>query len=82
MRIRVDRDLCIGAASCVALLPEVFELDEEGKAVMKRVMGDKTSEWVDYKELSAEAQMILEAARSCPTSAIIIEDDDGKQIYP
>ena len=82
MRIRVDRDLCIGAASCVALLPEVFELDEEGKAVMKRIVGDKTSEWVDYKELSAEAQMILEAARSCPTSAIIIEDDDGKQIYP
>ena len=82
MRVRVDRDLCIGAASCIALLPEVFELDEEGKAVIKALNGEKTSEWTDYKNLSSDAQMILEAARSCPTSAIIIEDDDGKQIYP
>lgn len=82
MKVKVDRDLCIGAASCVALLPEVFELDEEGKAVIKRLQGDKTSDWTDYSNLSAEAQMILEAARSCPTNAIIIEDDNGKQIYP
>ena len=41
MRVRVDRDLCIGAASCIALLPEVFELDEEAKAVIKRLTGDK-----------------------------------------
>ncbi len=82
MRIRVDRELCISAASCVALLPEVFELDEEGKAVMKRMLGDKTSDWTDYKDLPADAQLILEAARSCPTNAIIIEDDDGKQVYP
>lgn len=82
MRVRVDRDLCIGAASCVALLPEVFELDEEGKAVIKHLKGDKTSEWTDAKDLSAEAKMVLEAARACPTNAIIIEDDSGKQIYP
>lgn len=82
MRVRVDRELCIGAASCIALLPEVFELDEEGKAVMKKTAGGKTSEWTQYQELSAEAKLILEAARSCPTNAIIIEDDNGKQIYP
>ena len=82
MRIKVDRELCIGAASCIALLPEVFELDEEAKAVIKRAAGDKTSEWTDYKDLPVEASMILEAARSCPTNAIIIEDDNGKQIYP
>lgn len=82
MRVRVDRELCIGAASCIALLPEVFELDEEGKAVIKKLAGDKTSEWTDYKDLPVEAKLILEAARSCPTSAIFIEDDDGKQIYP
>ncbi len=82
MRVRVDRELCIGAASCIALLPEVFELDDEGKAVIKALAGSKSSNWTDYKDLSADAQMILEAARSCPTSAIIIEDDDGKQIYP
>lgn len=81
MRIRVDRELCIGAASCVALLPEVFELDEDGKALIISKDG-KTSEWTDYEKIPMDANLILEAARSCPTNAIIIEDDDGKQIYP
>ena len=82
MRVKVDRELCIGAASCIALLPEVFELDEEGKAIIKKLRGNPTSDWTDYKDLPAEAQMILAAAKSCPTNAIIIEDDEGKQIYP
>ncbi len=82
MRVKVDRDLCISAASCIALLPEVFELDEEGKAVMKTKDGTKTSDWVTYDKLGAEAEKILEAARSCPVNAVIIEDDSGKQIYP
>ena len=82
MRVKVDRDLCIGAASCIALLPEVFELDEEGKAVIKSLKGSKTSEWTDGHDLPKDLQMVLEAARSCPTNAIIVEDDDGKQLYP
>jgi len=82
MRVRVDRDLCISAAACTALLPEVFELDAEGKAVIKAKDGAKTSDWTGYEKLSAEAKLVLEAARSCPTNAIFIEDDDGKQIYP
>lgn len=82
MRVRVDRELCIGAASCIALLPEVFELDEEGKAVIKSNDGSKTSEWVDFSKFSADEKMVLEAAKSCPTNAVFIEDDTGKQIYP
>ncbi len=82
MRVKVDRDLCISAASCIALLPEVFELDDEGKAVMKTKDSIKTSDWVTYDKLSADVQKILEAARSCPVNAVIIEDDLGKQIYP
>lgn len=82
MRVKVDRDLCIGAASCVALLPEVFELDEEGKAIIKKLLGEATSDWTDYKDLPADAKLVLEAAKSCPTNAIIIEDDEGRQIYP
>ena len=37
-KIVVDRDLCIGAASCVAIAPGVFALDEENKAY---VVSDK-----------------------------------------
>lgn len=69
MQIEVKRDLCITVASCVAIAPEVFELDSEGKAVIK-----------EYKGISDEK--IIEAAKSCPVNAIILKDASGKQIYP
>lgn len=68
-RIYVDRELCIGAASCIAVAPGVFALDEENKAI---VINDK----------GADYETILLAAQSCPTKAIILFDSDGKQIYP
>jgi len=82
MRVRVDRDLCISAAACVSLLPEVFELDEEGKAIIKKIIGQADSEWTDLKNLPVDVQVIMATAKSCPTNAIIIEDDSGQQIYP
>jgi len=32
IRVRVDEDLCIGAASCVTIAPETFQLNEDNKA--------------------------------------------------
>lgn len=69
MRIEVKRDLCIGAATCVAIAPDVFALDDEVKAVVKNPKG-------------ADDNTILEAAKSCPTLAIFIYDDADKQIFP
>ncbi len=69
MKIEVKRDLCIGAATCVAIAPDVFELDDEMKAVIKSPTG-------------ADDNTIIEAAKSCPTLAIFIYDDAGKQIFP
>lgn len=68
-KIEVDRELCIGAASCVAIAPAVFELDEENKAIVKDLNA------ADYATL-------VEAARSCPTKAIFLYDETGKQVYP
>ena len=67
----VNRDLCIGAASCVVLAPTVFELDADGKAIIK----PGSLEGVDD-------QALMEAAESCPTGAIIIKDDSGHQLWP
>ena len=36
-KIVVDRDLCIGAASCIAVSGETYELDGENKVVVKGV---------------------------------------------
>lgn len=68
-KIIVDRNLCIGAASCIAVAPGVFELDSENKAVV-------------YNDKGADAETILLAAQSCPTQAILIFDEEGNQIYP
>lgn len=69
-RIKIDRDLCIGAASCVALAMKTFQLDSENKAVVLDEDGDT-------------AEAIKLAAESCPTKAIILEDSEtGDQEYP
>lgn len=69
MKIRVDQELCVSVASCVAIAGKTFALDENGLAVIT----DGTHD---------DEATILAAAESCPTKAIILYDDDGKQLYP
>jgi ferredoxin len=69
VKVRVDRDLCIGVGNCVAYAPTVFELDEENKALV-------------LDPNSVDDNTLLEAAKSCPESAILIKDNDGNQLYP
>jgi len=83
-KIIVDRDLCIGAASCVVVAPEVFELDDENKAVIL-LKGDKKEEKEAAKNQLAtnlDDETILLSAQSCPTQAIILEDEEGNVIFP
>jgi ferredoxin len=62
LKIIIDRTKCTGEAICVGIAPEVFELDEDGIAV---VMGAE----------GADREAILEAAESCPADAIIVIDE-------
>ena len=82
LKVKVDRELCIGAASCVAVAPNTFELDSEGKAVIKKKDGTMTSGLVSYSEINDNETNILNAAKSCPTNAIVIVevDETGKEI--
>ncbi len=68
-KVKVIRDLCIGAASCVAIAPKVFELDGEAKAVVLNPDSDTD-------------ENILASAQSCPVNAIIVEDENGQQVWP
>jgi len=84
-KIVVDRNLCIGAASCIAVAPDVFELDEENKAVIKIKNGGKKSEKAQRENLENEAvtdEILKLAAESCPTKAIFLYDEKGEQVYP
>lgn len=68
--MRIDRDLCIGAATCIAVAPKAWSLDDEAKAIILDTAGDETDE------------ILLEAAKACPVMAIFITDEKGKQIFP
>jgi|SRR3989344_562222 len=84
-RIMVDRNLCIGNASCVAVASSVFELDPENKAVLRRKQPPPSSDATERKDLedqSTDDETLLLAAKSCPTRAIFVYDEEGNQIYP
>jgi len=68
--IEIDRNVCIGAASCVAIAGATFTLDEKNKVIIVEADWDND-------------EMILAAAQSCPVFAIKIKDAaSGKQIFP
>lgn len=70
LKVWVDRDLCIGAATCVAVAPQTFVLDSEAKAVILDTADQDDDE------------TIIEAAKACPTAAIFIENEKGERIFP
>lgn len=68
--VKVVRRDCIGAATCVAISPNVFELDNANIAVIKDGASDSE-------------ENLLAAAQGCPTKAIIITDaETGEMIWP
>ncbi len=62
MKCKVDPDLCNGDEICVQVCPEVFEMEDD-KAVVKM---DQIPENLQ--------DSVREAADSCPSEAIIIEE--------
>jgi ferredoxin len=68
VEVTVDRALCIGSGDCVDTAPDVFQLDDEDKAVVVNPDG-------------APLDDVIEAARNCPVSAIFIAGEDG-DLYP
>jgi ferredoxin len=68
IEITVDRALCIGSVDCVDSAPNVFQLDEEDKAVVVDPDGASVDE-------------VIQAAGNCPVSAIFVVGEDG-DLYP
>lgn len=69
-KVEVIRDKCIGAASCAAIAPRVFEMDEEDIARVISQDGE-------------DDETKLLAAQSCPTAAIIVTNTEtGEQVWP
>lgn len=70
-QVKVIRDKCIGAASCVAIAPKAFKLDDKQIAVILPTVEEESDD------------NLLLGAQSCPTAAIIVEDKEtGEQVWP
>lgn len=59
VKVKVNKDLCIGCGACQAIEPNVFEIDDDGlaKVIVKDV--DKSVE-----------ENVIDALEGCPTNAI------------
>ena len=72
-KITYDREACIGAAACAAVAPDIFEMNEDGKADMLKARKNKeTGLW----ELIVEAKdekLARESADVCPVNVIKVE---------
>lgn len=72
--VDVDKSLCIGCCSCEILAPEVFHIDKERQSNPKSSVKNPKG---------AGVNKIMNAAETCPTKAIIVEDNKTKErLYP
>lgn len=63
MKVKVNKDACIGCGACAAICDAVFELDDEGLSKVKKE---------EVKE--DEKQAVRDSADSCPTGAIEVSE--------
>lgn len=69
-KIKIIKEKCIGAASCVGIAPKVYQLDENNIVYVADEDGDTP-------------ENILLGAQSCPTNAIEIYDAlTNKKVWP
>ena len=72
--VQVDKSLCIGCCSCETIAPGVFSVDKSSQ------MNPKSNV---YNRKGASNLKILNAAETCPTKAILVDDlTEGKRIFP
>lgn len=86
-KIIYDREGCIGAAACAAVMPETWEIDADGKAnLLGGTKNDETDKWeliFDEEILGDKFEEVFEkhrdAAESCPVQVIKIIDMETEE---
>jgi ferredoxin len=62
--VKADLQACQGYANCVVGATDYFDLDDDGIVVVLRTQVPES-----------DRARVIEAARSCPVSALVVEDE-------
>ena len=74
LSVNIDKSLCIGCCSCETIAPKVFSVDKLTHFNPKSTV---------YDLHGAKEEKIMDAAETCPTKAILVDDEDsGRRLYP
>ncbi len=74
LSVNVDKSLCIGCCSCETIAPKVFSVDKLTHFNPKSSV---------YNLYGAKEEKIMDAAQTCPTKAILVDDKDTeRRLYP
>ena len=67
LEIKIDRESCMGSGNCSFWAPGVFDLDDDGIAIV-------------LDPAAAPDDKIVLAAQWCPTQAITVFDGDNQLV--
>jgi len=70
-KIIQQRDKCIGCGTCVAVCPDFWQMDSDGKSTLK---GAKDAGANKFELEIQEVGCNKEAASSCPVQIITVEE--------
>ena len=66
MKVQVNSEICAGFGICLGIAPEVFELHDDGYAIV-----------LVSEVKPADEDAMRRAASQCPAQAIILSDDSS-----
>lgn len=74
MKVRVDKESCIGCGVCVSVCGDVFELGDDGKSKLLANFIEKDDEVESVGTVPADLeQCVKDAEEQCPTGSITTE---------
>ena len=74
LSVNIDKSLCIACCSCETIAPKVFSIDKLTHINPKSTV---------HNLYGATEEKIMDAAETCPTKAILVDDNNSKRrIFP
>lgn len=63
MKVKINKNKCLGCGLCLSIAPYIFEFGEDGKSKIK-----------EGAHLEKNKELIIQAKENCPTQAIESEE--------